>query len=346
MHCAGVGAGEYSYPAQCIFYYSENDDCCATKKGWTTANPHVAGASSTHCTDRFGARSDHWNTKHRTWRVAHKPSTWPPAANPAWPTKGIVPRTLSYTVTWSMTFDSNSDVDTDDRRRRLDPDRRRLDGSKNAALRRKLAAALHVSADAITISATDTAVGEHTGATVVFTIRLEGRRKAIAARRKITRQYGSKAKAAALLGATLASVDAPTRAANYPPPPPAPPPPNSSPLSPPPPPAPSLPPAPARPPPPPAGPWTLYTSKTALQQAVDEWVADEATAAATHGHISGWDTSRVDDMSRLFSQKSTFNAAIGGWDTSAVTYFMFRTWTTRSTTPRPSTRSSSGIRAR
>ena len=119
---AGVGAGEYSYPAQCIFYYSENDDCCATKKGWTTANPHVAGASSTHCADRFGAMSDHWNTKHRTWKIAHKPVTWPPTANPAWPTKGIVPRTLSYTVTWSMTFDSNSDVDTDDRRRRLDPD--------------------------------------------------------------------------------------------------------------------------------------------------------------------------------------------------------------------------------
>ena len=117
---AGVGAGEYSYPAQCIFYYSENDDCCATKKGWTTANPHVAGASSTHCTDRFGAMSDHWNTKHRTWKVAHTPATWPPAANPAWPTKGIVPRTLSYTVTWSMVFASNSDVETDDRRRRLD----------------------------------------------------------------------------------------------------------------------------------------------------------------------------------------------------------------------------------
>ena len=300
---AGTGAGEYSYPAQCIFYYSENDDCCATKKGWTTANPHVAGASSTHCTDRFGAMSDHWNTKHRTWKVAHKPATWPPTANPAWPTKGIVPRTLSYTVTWSMVFASNADVDTDDRRRRLDGSlfarlfaRRRLDGSKNAALRRKLAAALHVSADAITISATETAVGEHTGATVVFTIRLEGRRRAIAARRKITRQYGSKAKAAALLGATLASVDAPTRTANYPPPPPAPPPPNSSPLSPPSPPPPGLPPAPAQPPPPPAGPWTLYTSRNDLKQAVNAWVADEATATATHGHISGWDTSRVDSI--------------------------------------------------
>ena len=35
----------------------------------------------------------------------------------------------------------------------------------------------------------------------------------------------------------------------------------------------------------------------ALQAAVDAWVADPATAEATHGSISGWDTSRVDDMS-------------------------------------------------
>ena len=65
-------------------------------------------------------------------------------------------------------------------------------------------------------------------------------------------------------------------------------------------------------------PWTLYTSKSALKQAVDEWIADEATATATHGHISGWDTSRVDDMSELFKSKTTFNAQLN-WDTSKVT---------------------------
>ena len=80
---AGAGAGEYSYPAQCIFYYSENDDCCATKKGWTTANPHVAGASSTHCTDRFGAMSDHWNTKHRMREGSAHAGERPPAETPA-----------------------------------------------------------------------------------------------------------------------------------------------------------------------------------------------------------------------------------------------------------------------
>ena len=57
----------------------------------------------------------------------------------------------------------------------------------------------------------------------------------------------------------------------------------------------------------------------ALKAAVDAWVADQGTAEATHGSISGWDTSRVDDLTDLFLSKTTFNAAIGGWDTSSVT---------------------------
>ena len=57
----------------------------------------------------------------------------------------------------------------------------------------------------------------------------------------------------------------------------------------------------------------------ALQAAVDAWVADPAAAEATHGSISGWDTSRVDSMAFLFQEKSAFNEAIGGWDTSKMT---------------------------
>ena len=56
-----------------------------------------------------------------------------------------------------------------------------------------------------------------------------------------------------------------------------------------------------------------------LQAAVDAWVADPAAAEATHGSISGWDTSRVDSMAFLFQEKSAFNEAIGGWDTSKMT---------------------------
>ena len=37
------------------------------------------------------------------------------------------------------------------------------------------------------------------------------------------------------------------------------------------------------------------------------------------GHISGWDTSAVTDMSYLFSYETTCNPDIGAWDTSSVT---------------------------
>ena len=40
-----------------------------------------------------------------------------------------------------------------------------------------------------------------------------------------------------------------------------------------------------------------FGGRAELQAAVDAWVADPAAAEATHGSISGWDTSRVDDLS-------------------------------------------------
>ena len=59
--------------------------------------------------------------------------------------------------------------------------------------------------------------------------------------------------------------------------------------------------------------------KTALQTAVDAWVANEADATATYGHIATWDTSAVTDMSNMFANKAWFNDDISSWDTSAVT---------------------------
>ena len=56
----------------------------------------------------------------------------------------------------------------------------------------------------------------------------------------------------------------------------------------------------------------------ALKSAVDTWVYYRDTAEAKYGNISGWDTSRVDDMTNLFRGKTAFNDAIGGWDTSKV----------------------------
>ena len=44
-----------------------------------------------------------------------------------------------------------------------------------------------------------------------------------------------------------------------------------------------------------------------IHSAVDLWCSDEASALATYGHISGWDTSSVTDMKELFYEKETFN---------------------------------------
>ena len=57
-----------------------------------------------------------------------------------------------------------------------------------------------------------------------------------------------------------------------------------------------------------------FVDRAGLKAAVD----DLTTAEETHGAISGWDTSRVDDMSELFQSKTTFNAQLN-WDTSKVT---------------------------
>ena len=70
----------------------------------------------------------------------------------------------------------------------------------------------------------------------------------------------------------------------------------------------------------------VFEDKATLSAAVSDWIANETTAEATHGAISGWDTSRVDDLVDLFrwtfktwwTFKTTFNAQLN-WDTSKVT---------------------------
>ena len=53
-------------------------------------------------------------------------------------------------------------------------------------------------------------------------------------------------------------------------------------------------------------------------KAVDKWVADRTEAELQYGHISGWDVSRVGDLTNLFGGQFAFNDDIGGWDTSSV----------------------------
>ena len=57
---------------------------------------------------------------------------------------------------------------------------------------------------------------------------------------------------------------------------------------------------------------------SSIRTAVTAWTSNAATAEATYGHISTWETSGVTDMSDLFSWTS-FNEDIGAWDTSGVT---------------------------
>ena len=70
-----------------------------------------------------------------------------------------------------------------------------------------------------------------------------------------------------------------------------------------------------------------------IRTAVAAWLSNSASAEATYGHISTWDTSGVTDMSYLFCGYgsscnmawASFNEDIGAWDTSGVTtmYGMF-----------------------
>ena len=60
-----------------------------------------------------------------------------------------------------------------------------------------------------------------------------------------------------------------------------------------------------------------------IREAVKEWLDDAVSAEAKYGHISGWDTSEVTDMSKLFLDAYTFNENINNWDVSNVTDMRF-----------------------
>jgi hypothetical protein len=67
-----------------------------------------------------------------------------------------------------------------------------------------------------------------------------------------------------------------------------------------------------------------FTSRTELGTAVDSWCGSSAgveSTRETYGTIDAWDVSQINDMSNLFSGKSTCNPPIGGWNVGSVTSF-------------------------
>ena len=66
----------------------------------------------------------------------------------------------------------------------------------------------------------------------------------------------------------------------------------------------------------------VFADRSGLVSAVAAWDANSTAAEVTHGHISGWDVSRVGDMSGSFANgflPSSFNGDISNWNTGSVT---------------------------
>ena len=64
-----------------------------------------------------------------------------------------------------------------------------------------------------------------------------------------------------------------------------------------------------------------FTTKSALQTAVNLWISDNSSAVSTYGQINTWDVSTITDFGYLFMSKSSFNSDISGWDVSNSTTF-------------------------
>ena len=75
---AGVGSGSYKFRGQCVFFNSDNNECCSTKAAWREAGTDM---DSSYCEDKLGSRADNWDNKWRSWRL--KNSTF--EASGAWP---------------------------------------------------------------------------------------------------------------------------------------------------------------------------------------------------------------------------------------------------------------------
>ena len=70
----------------------------------------------------------------------------------------------------------------------------------------------------------------------------------------------------------------------------------------------------------PIGDGFVFSTKSDLQTAVDEWNTDSTSAEAEYGDISTWNVSAITDMSQLFLAKTTITELdLSDWDVSNVT---------------------------
>ena len=60
------------------------------------------------------------------------------------------------------------------------------------------------------------------------------------------------------------------------------------------------------------------STKAELEIAVHLWCSNETVAQITYGPINDWDTSKITDMSSLFSGKNLFNGNISTWNVGQV----------------------------
>ena len=64
---------------------------------------------------------------------------------------------------------------------------------------------------------------------------------------------------------------------------------------------------------------TVFTTKSAINNAAQAYCSSPASAEATYGPIADWDVSAITDMKELFEDCNTFNGDIRSWDVGSVT---------------------------
>ena len=67
-----------------------------------------------------------------------------------------------------------------------------------------------------------------------------------------------------------------------------------------------------------------------IREAVKQWLENKESCIAKYGHISGWDTSQVTDMSKLFLDAQSFNQSLDNWNVRNVTNMRFMFYGARS----------------